>query len=260
MKYGVISLTLALILSLFAISATLVAADPIYDPNPDEDGVFYPYWNRGLPATATYFWNNWGMVEGQNTYGADNVIGNVTGSAVVNVADGGAGLIEGGEWTEAAFGSATNFWDMGPGGTISLTLNDLNAGSNGMDIWIQVKYHVGMAEVPMINVRTVDGNGVYEPDPKPRDTGWFYLDFVESTGNYGGTETGWMVYQALWRIDPGHTLAGIDISTGNNGSIIDSIVVDTQILPEATPILLAVLGIGTILALRKMRTLRLVAH
>ncbi len=248
-----------LIASLLVISATWAAAQMIYDPNPDEYGVFYPFWNRGLPATATYFWNNWGNFDDNNNqYAADQVLGNVSGNAIVTIGDNGAGFIGGGNWTQAAYGSATNFWDVGPGGLISLELDDPNAGSQGMDIWVQVKYHVGFTGTPSIIVRSISGDGVSESNPRLIDNGWYYRGFVEPTGSFGNTDTGWMVYQALFRLDPGQTLSGIDISTGGNGAIIDSIVVDTKILPEATSVILALMGGGGFYILR--RTRRLLKH
>ncbi len=249
-----------LLVALLALTATGAFAQ-LYDPNPDEDGVFYPYWNRGLPATATYFWNNWGNFDGVNPeVDADQVIGNVNGTATVTIGDGGAGFIEGGEWTEAAFGSATNFWDVGPGGLITLELDDPNAGTQGMDIWVQVKYHVGFTGTPTINVRSVSGDGVSESTPRLIDNGWYYRDLVESTGGWGETETGWLVYQALFRLDPGQTLAGIDIVTGGDGAIIDSIVVDTKILPERTAVLLAIFGSGALFLLMKLKKTRLAVN
>lgn len=256
---GLALITLLLVVVLVAVPVTQAAAQ-YYDPNPDEDGVFYPYWNRGLPATATYFWNDWANPIGQDGYSADSVIGNVTGTAVVDVANGGAGFIDGGEWSEDAFGSARNLWDMGPGGTITLTLDDPNAGLNGMDIWVQVKYHVGMAEIPTINIRSVSGDGVTESTPRLIDNGWYYRDFIEETGSWEQVDTGWMVYQALFRLDPGQTLAGIDITTGDRGAIIDSIVVDTQILPESTSVFLAIFGSAILFMLMKIRRLRMAAH
>lgn len=237
------------------ITSMASAAPMMYDATPDENDVFYPYWNRGMPATATYFWNNWSAQDedNQNSYFADDVIGNVNGRAILNIGSGGAGLIGGGEWTQPAFGSATNFWDMGTGGNLSLILDDPAAGTNGMDIWIQVKYHVGIASIPTINVRSVSGDGVAESSPTLISNGWYYQDFVESTGVYGDQPTGWMVYQTLWRLDPGQTLAGIDISTGDNGAIIDQIVIDTQILPESSTVFLAILGAGGLALLRKAR-------
>ena len=62
-----------------------------------------------------------------------------------------------------------------------------------------------------------------------------------------------MVYQALWRLDPGQSLAGIDISTGDSGAIIDQIVIDTQILPETPAVLLAILGSSGLALLRRAR-------
>lgn len=256
LKY-LISFILVVLLALVATGAFA----QVYVPNPDEDGVFYPYWNRGLPATATYFWNNWGSYDGVNQdVSADQVIGSVSGNATVTVGDGGAGFIEGGEWTEAAFGSVTNFWDVGPGGLISLELDDPNAGSQGMDIWVQVKYHVGFTGTPTITVRSVSGDGVSESTPRLIDNGWYYRDFVESTGSFGDTDTGWMVYQALFRLDPGQTLAGIDISTGGNGAIIDSIVVDTKILPESTSVFLAIFGSGILFLLIKLKKARMAVN
>jgi len=227
-----------------------------YDPNPDENDVFYPYWNRGLTATATYFWDNWSsMLEG--VAATDSVIGDVAGSATINVGDGGAGLIAGDESTAAAFGTATNFLDMGPGGTMTLALDDAAAGTNGMDILVQVKYHVGIAVAPTINVRSVSGDGVVNSTAMLVSTGWYqeYQNgFLETTGTYDGQETGWMVYQTLWRLDPGQTLAGIDItSDGTYGSIIDHVVVDTQILPEPAAVILAVVGGFALILLRKVR-------
>ena len=61
------------------------------------------------------------------------------------------------------------------------------------------------------------------------------------------------MYQTLWRLDPGQTLAGIDISTGDTGAIIDQIVIDTQILPESSTVFLAILGAGGLALLRKAR-------
>lgn len=201
-----------IIVFLFAITTTLAMAQGVYDPNPDEYGVFYPFWNRGLPATATYFWNDWADYDGTNSeIAADQVIGNVTGTATVTVENGGAGFIAGDEWTAPAFGSATNFWDIGPGGLITLDLNDPGAGTQGMDIWVQVKYHVGFTGTPGITVRSLSGDGVSESNPRLIDTSWYYHDFIETTGGWGDTETGWMVYQALYRLDPGQALAGIDI-------------------------------------------------
>lgn len=251
----------AIILTVLSLLIATGVSAQVYVPVPDEDGVFYPYWNRGLPATATYFWNNWGNYDINNdVYGADQVIGNVSGTATVTVGDGGAGFIEGGEWTEAAFGSATNFWDVGPGGLITLELDDPNAGTNGMDIWVQVKYHVGFTGTPTITVRSVSGDGVSESNPRLIDNGWYYREFVESTGSFGNTDTGWMVYQALFRLDPGQTLAGIDISTGDDGSIIDSIVVDTKILPEATSVFLAIFGSGILFLLIRLKKTRMAVN
>ena len=241
---------LALISGLLIV--VLCGAAVAYDPNPDANDVFYPFWNRGLAGTATYFWDNWGLMEGTNPYvvAADNVIGSVTGNATVTVGDGGAGIIAGDESTAAAFGTATNFWDMGPGGTVSLALNDAAAGANGMDIWVQVKYHVGIAVAPTINVRALNGEGA----PILISNGWYHDTLVESTGTYDGLETGWMVYQSLWRLNPGQTLAGIDITTdGSDGAIIDQVVVDTKILPEPAAIILAILGCAALLLLRKVR-------
>ncbi len=255
MRFVLKSLTCAiLITTLLVISATWAASQVMYNSEPDEYGVFYPFWNRGLPATATYFWNDWGSFD-NTQYTADQVIGNVSGNAVVTIGDGGAGFIAGSEWTQAAFGSSTNFWDVGPGGLISLELNDPNAGAQGMDIWVQVKYHVGFAGMPNITVRSVSGDGVSESNPRLIDNGWYYREFIESTGSFGDTDTGWMVYQALYRLDPGQTLAGIDISTGGNGAIIDSIVVDTKVLPEATSVILALLGGGGLYMLKRTRRL-----
>lgn len=257
MHYALKSSTCAILIAiLLVIPATWADAQTVYEPEPDENGVFYPFWNRGLPATATYFWDNWGNLDNDTLqYDADQVIGSGSGTATVTVGDGGAGFIEGGEWTQAAFGSATNFWDVGPGGLITLDLDDTNAGAQGMDIWVQVKYHVGFTGTPDITVRSISGDGVSESSPRLIDNGWYYRDFVESTGSFGDTDTGWMVYQALFRLDPGQTLAGIDISTGGNGAIIDSIVVDTKILPEATSVVLALLGGGGIYMLKRTRRL-----
>ncbi|NLN76205.1 MAG: hypothetical protein GX139_07820 [Armatimonadetes bacterium] len=257
-NFSKIAVCAIVVATLLGLTVTMAIADPMmYDPTPDENDVFYPYWNRGLPATATYFWNAWAIRDGENSnnVSADQVIGDVSGQALFTLGEAGAGFIEGGDWTQDAYGSATNFWDIGPGGMITLALNDPIAVGKPMDIWIQVKYHVGMAGVPTINLRTLSGEGVYESTPALIDSDWYYNSFVESTGVYGGVETGWMVYQTLWRLETGQVLVGIDVSSDERGAIIDQIVVDTQIVPEPACVVLAILGTSGLVMLRRARRL-----
>ena len=206
------------------------------------DDVWYPWWDRA--PNVTYFWDNWNNISGDNPYSVapDSVTGmGGTGSASVTVQDPGASLMAG---PLDGFGSKTNFWDLGPGGTMNVSVDS----SRYMDIWVQVTYHEGIALAPTISIL-----GAHQLWISPTQLDAHVAG--EDTGDVGlGQPTGWTTYVSLWRLDPNTTFAGIDITAdANMGSIIDQVVVDTHILPEPGAVVLALLGSSTLFTLRRYR-------
>ncbi len=201
--------------------------------------IWASWWDRG--PNVTYYWDDWASLIGDNPYAVQpDLIVPPTGgsaSAVVTVDDTGADLIAG---PIAGFGSKTKFWDLGPGGGMHIdTTSDLHDGEF-MDIWVQVTYYQGWAGLPTVSV-----NGATQVELEPGVLEWRQL--VEGTGDVGTAQnpepTGWITYMSLWRLEPGATeFSGIDIATGPDGAMIDSVIVDTRILPEPTAALLGVLG------------------
>jgi len=205
--------------------------------------IWYPWWDR--TPNVTYYWDDWTSIVGSNPYAvAPDVIGpsgGGTGSAVVKVEEPGASLMEG-VWD--GFGTKTNFWDLGPGGSINI---DVDTNAQGMLFWVQVTYHDGMAGTPTVNVANAQQLNISRNVFELRQV-------VESTGLPGDSEAQqWVTYMSLWRLDPGAVFSGIDISTGDGGAVIDSVIVDARVLPEPTAVVLAVFGNCALFAFRRYR-------
>ena len=214
------------------------------------EDVWYPWWDRA--PDVTYLWDDWSNMTGNNPYtiAPDSVTGpGGAALATLTVGNPGAGLIAG---PADGFGSATNFWDLGPGspasgagGSIHL---DMDLGTQGTDFLLSVKYHDGMAVAPSISIL-----GAQQLWLTPTDLDAWIPG--ESTGDVGpGQPTGWVTYVSLWRLDPGTTFTGIDITADPGmGSIIDKVEVDTHILPEPGAVVLGLLGCSTLFTLRRYR-------
>jgi|GEM_PF-1124353 len=213
------------------------------------DDIWYPWWDRA--TGTTYFWDDWSNLVGGdyaseavvlgNAFAPGTVVSSADGLATVNVGDPGAGLIAG---PVTGFGSKTNFWDMGPGGAMHV---DLPSSDQGMDVWVQITYHVGIAAAPQISIpnatqMSLGGNSLGR---------WQVVEVCDPNTSL---ETQWVTYLSLWRIDPGQSFAGIDIITdAQNGAIIDQLVVDTKVLPEPGAVVLGVLGNVALFGIRRYR-------
>ena len=207
------------------------------------DDVWYPWWDRA--PNVTYFWDDWSHLTGGNVYAPDVVTGiGGPGTDAITVNSPGAGLMEG---PLPGFGSKTNFWELGPGGAMNV---NVDSNPRGMDVWLQVTYYEGMVVAPTISLL---GTGIHQIQISPGQ--WDARVVAEDTGNVGPNEpTGWITYASLWRIDPGASFTGIDITADASwGSIIDQVAVGTKILPEPGAVMLALLGSSTLVALRRYR-------
>jgi hypothetical protein len=213
---------------------------------------WYYWWDETAPS-VTYFWDDWTSLEGANPYTClpDLVVptGGGTGMAEITVGSPGADLIEG---PMDGFGNRTNFWDLGPGepdeGPGGGMHVDVDSSLQGMDIWVQVNYHVGIAVAPTVSIL-----GATQVALNPST---FELrEMVEDTGELvPGEPTGWITYISLWRLNPGTQFQGIDITAdADMGAIVDQVIVGTRILPEPTAVVLAVLGNCALFGWRRYR-------
>jgi hypothetical protein len=213
---------------------------------------WYFWWDEASPS-VTYLWDDWASSEGANPYTCvpDLVVpvGGGTGLAGITVGSPGAKFISG---PIAGYGTKTNFWDLGPGqpkeGRGGGMHVDVDSSTKGMDIWVQVNYHLGITVAPAVSVAGATqialNPSVYE-----------LREMIEDTSLPGDSEPQqWMTYISLWRLDPGTQFQGIDITAdANMGAVIDEVIVGTRVLPEPTAVVLAVFGNCALFGWRRYR-------
>jgi hypothetical protein len=214
---------------------------------------WYYWWDETAPS-VTYLWDDWASLEGSNPYTClpDLVVPTSagTGLAEITVGSPGAALIDG---PADGYGTKTRFWDMGPGqpdegpgGGMHVDVDSSAIG--GMDIWVQVNYHVGITVAPTVSIA-----GATQVALNPST---FELrQVVENTGMPGDSEPQqWVTYISLWSLKPGAQFQGIDITAdADMGATIDQVVVGTRVLPEPTAVVLATLGGIALLGRRRYR-------
>lgn len=182
-----------------------------------------PSW-RGQAGTTFQQWN----FSSDANPAAPDFVNNAYGSpsASITVGDFGCGWFE----ELPGFGSATGYWDLGSEGTIAL---DINSGS-ATEVWVQVAYFLDMSQAPVVNV----ANGT-----------WISGDtHVVESMEFGG---GWFVDQSVWQIAAGSNLAITFIGSADFGSLVDSVVVDTNAVPEPASLVAMLAGLGGMLIRRR---------
>ena len=209
------------------------------------DDAWATWWGDRGP-NVTYLWDNWGNLSGTNPYTVlpDSVTppGSI-GDAIVAVQTGGASLIAG---PMTGYGPKTWFWDLGPNGGMDVSVA---SHPQGMLVWVQVTYFdMGTFSDGNHNVPTVNVAGA---DQIAMGIGQYDVHKSQWTDPLNGNQ--WLTYASLWKLDPGVTFGGIDITTGVNGAIIDQVVVDTRVLPEPGAVMLALLGSSALFTLRRYR-------
>lgn len=194
--------------------------------------LFSPSW-RGTNASTYQTWNF-------STSAQSNIApASVTNPYGSPFADIGLGNLSDGYFsgTSPGTGSFSNYWDLGgSGGIIALTI-PATPGPQQL-ISVQVAYFRNPPQPP----------NIFIPGATLLGTQYATLETV----SVGGP---WELVGTTWLIDPGSPMTDyIWITSGSMGSVINSIVVDTMVVPEPSALSLLALGGAIVLsALRRRR-------
>ena len=209
-----------LTLTILAVAAAAVLANSPIIPTPP--------W-RGLEGTT---FEEWQFGTATNP-AAPDVVNNPYGtpSAAIQLGDLAKGWVDA---SQSAFGNRQGFWDLGSGGTISLTIPNRPVPLEYKEIWVAVTY---FADIPRPPVVSVPNGTAYGGPIAP-----ILLEAMPT-----GAE--WYAEVTMWRIYPNPDQETILITAdGQFGSMIDTVTVDTYCVPEpATLALLALGGLGLII-------------
>lgn len=129
--------------------------------------------------------------------------------AEVTVGPFGAGWL----W-DLRFGTNRGYWDLGRGGTISISIPDDPSAPTGAwkYVWVQVTHweDSGIFTAPAVGV----SGGVLVSTRR---------QVVEPT--YFGQ---WALHQSLWRLEPSPAQETVTLTAGPKGAVVDQVVVDTK--------------------------------
>ncbi len=186
-----------------------------YCSSGDDGDVFPPCW-RGAEG-STY--QNWSFHRQLNPVGPEHKNSPGEPSALVAVGSYGLG------WQDQipGLGHRQGFWDLGMGGTITLTVTNF-AGSPSSYKYARVQVVQYLDSLIYNTPVTVE-----VPDGIQIGTG---QQAVLETTPFGAQ---WVVFQSLWRLAPSPVQESVIITAPMTGALVDQVVVDTLALDFVCP-------------------------
>jgi len=186
--------------------------------------VFVPCW-RGQAATSFQEWRFATAATPADPEAVANSFGFPKAAIAPNF-DGGA---EGWKYqfSGTGFGTAqSNYWDMGPGGTITLTIPNRTESAAGSFkyIWLQITEFYDNSTYFYSTPSFTSPSGATQIGATTRQV-------VESVLNSGD----WYVSQSVWRVAPNPDGETIVITAPADGAVIDQVVVDTRCVDGFSP-------------------------
>jgi hypothetical protein len=201
------------------------------------NGDLGPSW-RGTAGTTYQMWD----FAASSSPAAATSVSNPYGEPTATVATGdfAAGWLD----QLPAMGTKTGYWDLGIGGTISLSISNAAQPDGAQDIWLQVVYYEDINDAPTLDITS---SGVASLVSEQNQS----IEHVATGGD-------WMVWQSLWTVTPNPGSETITFtSNAQMGSVIDQIVADTrpvaaQPIPEPASFVGLSAGLSLVLARRRL--------
>jgi len=123
--------------------------------------------------------------------------------------------------THPAFGEAQGYWDLGSGGTITLTIPPNPVPYQAEEVWVEVVYYDDITQRPMVDVP--GGTPAAAPEPPL---------LVMPTPPFGA----WYAAVSTFTVEPGTALDTVVVTADSMGSVIDSVAVYTRSLNRVATI------------------------
>jgi len=175
------------------------------------DDLFKPDW-RGKPGSTYQKW----LFDTDSNPAAPNVVENEYGSPSATILLGPVG----GEWLYQmdGFGTPTGYWDLRPGCSMVMDINNRPITLAYKEIWVQVLYYEGLIPAPFVTVPGAELVGSQK----------ILIETIE-----GPFTEAWYLTLTKWRIEPNPKREQIIISVDPDwGALVDQVVVDTICGPE----------------------------
>ena len=202
----------------------------VYDPLP-------PVW-RGQTNTT---YQTWGFPNSSSVNVPATSANNIYGSPLANITVGafGSGYLT----SLPGLGSQTNYWDLGgAGGSIALSIPHLAGLSTTISLQITY-FSQGLSGPPSISITNSFGSATLQSSS---------TTLAESLSPTPGS---WLTLSTTYLLAPAADITDYYwLISGGNGSVVESIVVDTRtVVPEPTTLSLLGLGVAALAFRRKAR-------
>jgi hypothetical protein len=213
-------------LGLFVTAPQFSRAGYIYDTSP-------PSW-RGTNLST---FQAWGFPNNNQVNVAPTLVNNIYGSPVANIS---LGAFASGYLTFLpGLGTQTNYWDLGgSGGSIALSIPHLSGLFT--EIRFQITYFQAITQPPVISITNSFAAA------SVLSSGTTVVETVPALGQ-------WLTTATTYLLTPSADVTDYYwIISGGNGSVVESVVVDTRtIVPEPSAVVLLLLGFGALVFNRR---------